>query len=628
MSVQVTNGASKDLGNGFSDHGVATPLSNHRGIVATQDGAGKNIALVWLMDHRGCYELLLIDAETGKTEEYPIPAPTSGDSPFASILSSGNKFYTHFGNHFFEFDPCQRKFTFFHKTAPQMAMGMTEDDNGLIWSASYPQSGLVSYNPKTGEFKDYGHVYKQTWAQYQRYVAADDAGFIYFGIGNTASQIIAFDPATATATPILAEAERSHGSGYVVRDVNGKVYGQASRGGGGGETPWYELYKGQATKLAEAPKVKAKPYISASQSLFHQRFPDGKLLKELDTIRKVMVVEDPKTKESQRFTFEYASEGAHIMGMCAAPNDTMCGGSAFPFRFFCYDPKTDEWMREDAFLQFNTVVRQGDRWYTGGYGHGFLLEWDPTKPWKNTKQGDPESNPQWLAQANPDINRPHDLLAHPDGHTVVLAGTPGYGLTGGGLLFWDRETKTATIVKHTEIIPDHAPMSLVALPDRKLLIGTTIAAGTGGQVKAKVAELAIMDMGSKQVEWHEALLPGAGNYSDMILGPNGLAFGFVDGKRFFVFDPKTRKLVMEKDIEAELGRTAGSQQARIFVPGPDGTIYLLLNKGIAKLNPETFAITMLVASPVPIGPGGDWLDGRIYFGSGSHVYSWKAGDRG
>jgi hypothetical protein len=26
---------------------------------------------------------------------------------------------------------------------------------------------------------------------------------------------------------------------------------------------------------------------------------------------------------------------------------------------------------------------------------------------------------------------------------------------------------------------------------------------------------------------------------------------------------------------------------------------------------------------VPIGPGGDVLDGRIYFGSGSHMYSWK-----
>ena len=618
MSETLVSAASKDLGNGFADHGVGTPLSNHRGIVATQDGAGRNVALVWLMDHRGCYELLLIDAETGKAEEFPVPAPTGGDSPFASILSSGNRFYTHFGNHFYEFDPAQRKFTFFHQTAPQMAMGMTEDDNGVIWSASYPQSGVVSYNPKTGEFKDYGHVYKQDWPQYQRSMAADDTGVVYFGVGNTASQVIIFDPATAKATPLLAEAERKHGSGYVVRDVNGKVYAQGTQGK---DEPWYELYRGQATKLAVPPKPTAKPIITASQNLFHRQFPDGKLLKELDTIEQVLVVEDPKTKESRRLTFAYNSEGAHIMSMCAAPDGSMCGGSAFPMRFFSYRPKTDDWFRAPAFLQFNTVVRQGDRWYTGGYGHGFLLEWDPSQPWVDTEKGKP-GNPLWLADSEPDINRPHDLLAHPDGKTLVLAGTPGYGYTGGGLLFWDRQTKQAQVVKHSALIPDQAPMSLVALPEGKLLVGTTIAPGTGGATKATLAELFTLDLASKQVEWHAPLLADAKSYTDMCLGPNGLVFGFADHRRFFVFDPSNRKILLEKDIEPEFGRTNGHQQTRTFIPAPDGTIYLLLQKGIAKLDPVTYAITLLAQSPVPISPGGDYLDGRIYFGSGSHMYSW------
>ena len=110
----------------------------------------------------------MIDAETGKSKEFPIPFPTGGDGPFASVLSSANKFYTHFGSHFTEFDPVKGEFTFYRKTVPQMAMGMTEDDNGVIWSVTYPNSGVASYNPKTGEFKDYGHVYRQNWRQYQR----------------------------------------------------------------------------------------------------------------------------------------------------------------------------------------------------------------------------------------------------------------------------------------------------------------------------------------------------------------------------------------------------------------------------------------------------------------------------
>src|SRR5262249_55145321 len=127
LAVPAVLAASEDLGNGFRHHGVAVPISNHRGTVAPVDGQGHDVLLSWLRDHRGCYELLLVDVETGKAEEFPLPFPV-GDDPFASTLSTGNRFYTHFNSHFVEFDPSKRAFTFFHKTAPQMAMSMTEDD--------------------------------------------------------------------------------------------------------------------------------------------------------------------------------------------------------------------------------------------------------------------------------------------------------------------------------------------------------------------------------------------------------------------------------------------------------------------------------------------------------------------
>ena len=49
----------------------------------------------------------------------------------------------------------------------------------------------------------------------------------------------------------------------------------------------------------------------------------------------------------------------------------------------------------------------------------------------------------------------------------------------------------------------------------------------------------------------------------------------------------------------------------------------LLQKAV---DPVTFQITMLATSPVPISTGGDYLDGRIYFGSGSHVYSYAVAE--
>ena len=55
---------------------------------------------------------------------------------------------------------------------------------------------------------------------------------------------------------------------------------------------------------------------------------------------------------------------------------------------------------------------------------------------------------------------------------------------------------------------------------------------------------------------------------------------------------------------------------------------MLFQAGIAEIDtaPHSHEIRMLAESPIPIGPGGDYLDGRIYFGSGSHVYSWPVPD--
>ena len=613
----------EDLGNGFYHHGVATPISNHRGTVATADGDGRNVVLLWLYDHRGGYALLMIDAETGESETHPMPFPPGGDGPFASILSSRNRFYTHFNSFFTEFDPAKRKFTFFHKTAPQMAMGMTEDDEGRIWSVTYPNSGVVSFDPETRAFRDYGHVYDQNWRQYQRYVAADDAGWIYFGVGSTSSQIIALDPESGAATPMLPEAERAKGSGYVYRDVDGKVYGAPLPGA---EDGWYAFYKGEGKPIGRREQRQEKPIISESQALFHRAFPDGKVLKRCDLVDRVVAIEDAKTGVVTEATFDYASEGAHVMGLAAAPDGTICGGTAFPMRFFSYNPEADAWINRASYGQWNTVARHGDRFFVGGYGGGFLLAWDPSQPWVETEKDDANGNPRFLTDCTPTIHRPHDLLPHPDGKTVILAGTPGYGYTGGGLLFWDLETGTRVLLEHTDILPEQATMSLVALPEGKLLGGATTSPGTGGEQKATEAELYVMDMGTKRVEWHSAVFPGVQGYTDMCLGPDGLVFGFADRNRFFVFDPVARKVVHEADTGAQFGPCVSHQGPRVFVRDPEGTIYILFAKSIARLNTSTFEITKLADLPVSMSAGGDMLDGVIYFASGSHVYSYRVSE--
>ena len=615
---------SQDLGNGFFDHGPASSIGSDKGVVATIDGNGRNVALAWLMDHRGCYALLMIDAETGKSKQFPMPFhPVGRISIFSSILSSKNKFYTFVTNNFVEFDPVKGKFTFSKEALPEMAMGMTEDDNGLIWAVTYPNSGVVSFNPKTREFKDYGYLYKQNWMQYPKFLATDDKGYVYFGLGNTFTQIIAFNPFTGKATPMLEEAERKKGIAYVYRDLNGKVYGQSVPNN---NEEWYEFYEGNGHKIGKQHTVNPKPIISGNQALFHGDFPDGKKIKKLDLLEKKLVIEDPKTKISKEVSFDYTNDGAWVLGVGTSPDGTIVGGSSFPMRFFSYNPKTKAWTNQRAFGQSNTLARQGERVYIGSYPSGALLEWNTSRPWVDTRTGE-KSNPQFLASSVLSTHRPLRVLAYPDGNTIIMSGKPEYGYTGGGLLFWDCEKQTHTVIQDSAIVLDQSTMSMVALPKGKFLGGTTVEPGTGGEQKAKEAELYIMDVATKKLEWHKILLPGVQEYCDMCLGPKGLIYGITDFKKFFVFDPVKRVVVYRQDDKTDFGKTAGSQSPRIFVSGHKGEIFILYNKGIVKVDPETFKLTMKAESPVPIDVGGDYLDGSIYFISGSHLCSYRIPDR-
>ncbi len=620
--------ARENLGNGFLHHGVATPVSNHRGTVATDDGNGRNIVLLWLFDHRGGYALLEIDAHTGQSRQIPMPFDPGGDCPFASILSSRNRYYTHFNNHFCEYDPDKGEFTFHAETVPQMTMGMTEDDNGRIWSVTYPNSAVACYDPTQREFRDYGSVYAQNWRQYQRFVAADEAGWVYFAVGNTASQIVALKPDSGEALPLLQEAARGQGTAYVYRDEDGAVYGLPLAGTEDGDT-WLRLYEGQAEPVGTHCKRRPKAIITASQSLFHRDFPDGEQLVECDTVDKRLVV-DGVDGQRRELGFDYSSEGAHLMGLAAASDATICGGTAFPMRFFQYDPGADEWTNRASFGQWNTVRAHQDRFFVGGYTGGFLLEWDPAQPWvETTKAGGPEQNPRWWWETAQTINRPHCLRVTADGRYVLLGGTPGYGYTGGGLLIWDRQTAAGNLLEHTDMVPEQAPMSLLELADGALLVGSTVAPGTGGEQKASLAELFTVDIPSGAVIWRAPLLDDVQSYRDLYAGPEGLVFGFADGHRFFVFDPVARRLLQQEDVQQRLGTTNGQQGPRIFVRGRAEETFVLLQRGIAQIYDDgagaepRFRLDLVAESPVPLGPGGDLLDGRIYFGSGSHLYSWE-----
>lgn len=601
----------------FTDHGTASPRSQHRGIVATVDGNGRDVVLTWLFDHRGGYGLLMIDAQTGKCEQFDMPF-SPGDAPYASILSTGNKFYTLFKGHFVEFDPVQRRFTASHPTHGA-AMSMTEDDRGIIWSASYPNCGLTAFDPASRQFTDYGFINKENWLQYPRSIASDDKGWIYVGLGYTQCQILAFHPGTREVRTVLSPEERVQGIAHVYRNLDGKVYGNAVPSN---ENGWISCYSGETTKIGTHTQ-NPKPYIADSQALFYKKFKSGREIVDLDLNEFRLITTEPGYARKTEVEIEYTSDGAIVMGVCRGPDNTICGGTAFPMRQFIYHPEKNEWKNYAAYGQFNTVESDDKHLYVGGYPGGFLLRWDPGKSFQPTRIGAKESNPQYLGAAKPHVYRPFRLYIHPDQDTIICTGSPDYGRTGGGMLIWKKNSGQMTVLKDEQLIPHQSTMSLAALGEKYLIGGTSTQPGTGGEKKAKEAVMYIME--DHKIIWQSPVIPGAQQYTDFLLLPNGKLAGFADQRHFFVFDPVTRALDHQVDLvrELKLGPTVLEQGPRVFVTGPEKQIYVILRKGIAALNPNTYEISLIAEAPKPIRAGGAYLNGAIWFVCDSHLWSYR-----
>lgn len=600
----------------FIDHGVASPYAHPRGIVATEDGDGNKVLLVWLFDHRGTFGLLSVNVSSGQTQQFDMPFNVGGDAVYASILASNGKLYTLFNSHFVEFDPQSHSFSFQHQSTPRMAMSMTEDDSGKIWAVTYPNSGVVSYDPLSGDFQDYGSVNQENWAQYPRHIAVDKKGWVYVGLGNTHRQIVAFHPPSDQRILILDEEHRGHGMAYVYRNKNGKVYGQSIQS----ETEnWFELFDGQVKSIGHNHQPVKEKYITGTQSLAHLQFTDGSKVRKVDLIdRSLLYV--PKDGEVRKVKFDYETEGSWVLNVVASPDgEYVVGGSSFPFRLFKYDFANDQWERTRAMGQFNAFATSDSHIFFGSYPKGHLLKWDYVD-----QGGTLTNNPDYsdlLFTAQPTLYRPHRVLVHPNNRIVAMGGTPDYGYTGGSLLLYDLIAGEASVILDQELIPDQSTKSMTTLKNGNILGGTTTAPGTGGEKKAHLAYLYEIDPLGKELKWTDSFLPNVQDYSDLVSREDGLVYGIADFTTFFVFNPYSREIVHQQHFGRELGRAVASQSPQIFVQGEED-VFVLLQKGIYRINENTFELELVQYTPQPITTGGACVKGRIFYISGSHLFSY------
>lgn len=606
-AAEAQAGQSQAQAAGFVDHGIPTPVAQTRGVVSTVDQSGQDVILTWLQDWRGGYAILMVNAETGASQQFDVPFKPDGDEPSAIYLSSKNRLYTLFNSQFVEFDVASKRFTFHGKVNGKTAMSLTEDKDGRIWAATYPNNQLVSFNLQNSSLQNHGQLAKESWTQYPRSIAVDAHGWVYVGSGLAASQIYAYNIQSHATQALLSSSQRVSGTAVVTQSQSNVVYARNGR-------QQFMLTNGKASGLSAGAQVAESNLKGGAQNLVDREFPSGRRLVSVDMHDRTLVTRDASGQQ-KTVKFNYTTQGAALTFVCATGDNKVCGGTRFPMHTFYYNAGDNKFDSKQLPRQPNVMAALGSRLYVAAYPDGKLFQ--------ESENGKNEFSE--VLNAYPSINRPHAMLIMGGGSQIALAGTPEYGTTGGGMMFWNRSSGQKSRIDHWHLVPNHSVQAMVELSNGMLLGGTTVAPGTGGVTKAgNSGELFLMDANSHEVRWRGAPVPGAKTITDLVVGTDGLVYGLADSVDLFVFNPNNRQVVSVNRFSKDLGPSVYAQGTRAFVKGADGSIYVLLYNGIGKVDTKAHTVTRVVSSPVRITVGGAAADGRIYFGSNNHLYSWKA----
>lgn len=605
----------------FVDHGTAVNISESRGSLLARDSGGTPYLLIALRDilpgkgSRG--SLVLIDLETGKSTHHFFgkDEEANGDS-YCLFVSKAGKLYLSCSSSLYEFDLASKKIlkTFTDLSGPAMSMG--EDAEGNIYLALYPEAELLRYTPSTQKLDKLTKLDPDE--KYPTSMGVDSKGWVYVGLGTVRSTLVAYHPASGERRLLSEEKDRMHGTAAVYQ-VNGKVFATLRPGG-------------RRMRLSDGKATPAKNFISSEQwqredSMYwlykRWRNADGWQVQSLSLENRTLQWINPQG-ESKGGTFDYRTEGAEISSLTAAANGKIYGSSAHPMRIWSFNPKMEQLKVEGAIPRVGggnlpKVVPWKQKVVGNAYAMGDFYAYDPAMP--IVSEEDSTVNPVLIASSSPLVRRPRGLLAHPDGKHIISTGFPGYGEVGGGMLIVDMEQQTpVALLSADQLVPNQSITALTALPNGNLIGGTTINTPGGARPIAKEAVLMEFDFAEKKTLWTKVPVGGVSLVNSLTTLGDGNVAGITSDGVFFVFNPVERKTIRREQIEHFEG-VAGSRGDTSFVKTEDGGLLLVLSKIIYDVSPDGRELTPILESPVHIHNVGTILNHRLYFSSGSHLWS-------
>ncbi|NUM54998.1 MAG: PQQ-like beta-propeller repeat protein [Candidatus Hydrogenedentes bacterium] len=572
--------------------------------------------------------LVAIDPDTGASEQFKSPV---GTGAWGFIVGPDNKIYlgTHEGpdasdnGQLLVFDPRQpdKQIEIVGRPSEtetylwQFCIGPDEK----LYGCTYPNAKLVSYDPKSGAMEDLGRMDDEM--MYSRSVAAGPDGKIYVAIGYGKANLVVYDPKTRGHKSILPDAYRGDPAQIqtsVSKGADGNVYVSATKMEVvNGDPENGEIKRAVSVTLKVQPDgtLTEEPNVPAMAA--NLTLKDGRVVSNV-TLNGAYDLTLPDGSVAHK-TFKYAGDGAGLFQVANGPPGRIYGGTFMPLEMFWYEPATgalenpgnptDVGGEIYSFLDHHGVL------YLCAYPGSFLSKYDPTKPWNYGPEA--ANNPRAFGRLGPGHLRPRAMVHGPN-DWIYIGSFPEYGRLGGALGVWD-PVQDKLVENYHPLIADQSIAALAYDATSGMLFGGTSIHGGGGTTPTQTeAKFFVFDPQQKKLVG-EMVPYEKSEYIRAIAIVGRRVYGIANGDDLFAYDIDKNEIVHKSSLGV------GSVLDVSLGLWKDGLLYGVANREIFRLDPETFATTVLAEYPNSIRCGFAIDDRGIYFGDKAELirYNWK-----
>jgi|SRR5579875_49228 hypothetical protein len=569
----------------------------------------------------GTMDLVTIDPNTGHNEVYSSPV-SSEEAAWALTVGPDHNMYlgTLPNAHLLKFDTEQGKLLDLGQVPRDPRSGAAQSYiwqvtsspyNNKMYGCSYPSADLVSYDPLDPypQLLNLGSMDPTHQEQYARFCIADpdpNSPYIYVGLGSVSSQVIAYNVATNSITPLITTS--SAGIAWVYMGMDSTVHAEVC-----GTSPchYYKLSNGGDTQI--------NSYVPPAPTNI---LNDGGTI----SVSNTQITVTHPGKSSSIFPYMYAGRNLSIFRFAAGPDGKVYGGTVLPYDFFSFNPANPA-----AGVMMNGQIGNGEPYaqltynklfYIASYTSPSLEIYDPAQPFNGT------TNPALISSNNFQSDlRPEAMIGAANNHLYIGA-IASYGKLTGPLVIWN--TLNNNDIQEYFPIQNQGIVSLTTTKGNCLnssgnycvIGGTTIYGGGGTNPSTSSAQLFSWDVTTSMVV-HRYFIPAVSNpntITDLLVNPaNGYVYGIAtnsSGNYLFIFNPATGTFINQGSKLPFSGPIYNS--AAIY----NGKIWGLSSQGVFSINLQNTSQVILALSSVTITAGFAMIGATIYFASGSNLYSY------